>query len=332
MRIAVCGAGAWGTTVALHLANQGHDVFLMPRRPEHATRLRSDDENRDYLPGFPFQNRIKVETLYRTILPSIDVVFLASPSYALREWCGRIKDSVANSLPNQLFISLAKGLEIETGKTPCEIIQDCLPEAATGSLSGPTFAGEVASSMPAAMTLAVESVGALAQAVQDRASGPNMRIYLSEDLRGVELGGCMKNVYAVAAGVCQGLGLGDNTLAALLTRALAEMVRVGTSFGAKPETFYGLSGFGDLVATCHGKWSRNRTFGELIAKGEKASAIIERQNTAVEGYRTAKAFHLQCEAKGIEAPILEQVYRILYEDKSPKAALLDLMSRDLKRE
>lgn len=332
MKIAVCGAGAWGTTIALHWAKQGHNVFLMPRRPEHATRLRSDDENKEYLPGFPFSRQLKVETLFRTILPSIDVVFLASPSYAMRDWCERIKDSVANSIGRQLFISLAKGLEIETGKTPCEIIQDCLPGAAVGSLSGPTFANEVASGQPAAMTLAVERISDLAQSVQDAASGPNMRIYLSEDLRGVELGGCMKNVYAIAAGVCQGLRLGDNALAALLTRALAEMVRVGTAMGAKAETFYGLSGFGDLVATCHGQWSRNRTFGEMISGGENASNIIERQNTAVEGYRTAKAFHIECQNQNIEAPILEQAYRILYEDKSPKEALFDLMSRDLKRE
>jgi len=182
------------------------------------------------------------------------------------------------------------------------------------------------------MTLATTAIESIVEATQMAISGSNMRIYLSDDLRGVELGGCLKNVYAIAAGCSQGLGLGDNAQAALLTRALAEMVRVGLALGAQSETFYGLSGFGDLSATCHGEWSRNRTFGEAVAKGGSAKQVVENQKTAVEGYRTAKSFHEMLEAKGIDAPILEQVYRILYEDKRPMEALSDLMSRDLKRE
>ena len=182
------------------------------------------------------------------------------------------------------------------------------------------------------MTLASESLEPIVQSTQEALSGKSMRIYLSEDLKGVELGGCMKNVYAIAAGCCQGLKLGDNALAALLTRTLAEMVRVGSALGARAETFYGLSGFGDLVATCHGSWSRNRTFGESIGQGGSASRILENQKTAVEGYHTSRSFHQLLQSNGIEAPILEQVYRILYENKVPLEALSDLMNRDLKRE
>ncbi len=208
-----------------------------------------------------------------------------------------------------------------------------MPEAIVGSLSGPTFAGEVAAGKPTAMALAFANADVdVVERLQGTVSGPNLRVYLSSDLSGVELGGCLKNVYAIAAGCCQGLGLGDNALATLLTRAVAEMVRVGQCLGAQAETFYGLSGFGDLVATCHGEWSRNRTFGEAIAKGRSASAIIASQKTAVEGYRTAKSFHEECWKDGIDAPILEQVYRICYENKPPMEALGDLMSRDLKRE
>jgi glycerol-3-phosphate dehydrogenase (NAD(P)+) len=182
------------------------------------------------------------------------------------------------------------------------------------------------------MTLASESLEPIVQSTQEALSGKSMRIYLSEDLKGVELGGCMKNVYAIAAGCCQGLKLGDNALAALLTRTLAEMVRVGSALGARAETFYGLSGFGDLVATCHGSWRRNRTFGESIGLGGSASRILENQKTAVEGYHTSRSFHQLLQSNGIEAPILEQVYRILYENKVPLEALSDLMNRDLKRE
>jgi len=182
------------------------------------------------------------------------------------------------------------------------------------------------------MTLASESQEPIVQSTQEALSGKSMRIYRSEDLKGVELGGCMKNVYAIAAGCCQGLNLGDNAIAALLARTLAEMVRVGSTFGARADTFYGLSGFGDLVATCHGSWSRNRKLGESIGLGGSASRILENQKTAVEGYSTSRSFHQLLQSNCIEAPILEQVYLILYENKMPLEALSDLMGRDLKRE
>lgn len=334
LKITVCGAGAWGTAVALHCERQGLPVTLMARRSEQAIAMQAARENKDYLSGYAFGPRLLVTSDLETALSGADVIFLGAPSYAIRDWCQKIAQLDSVTLKETaLFVSLAKGLELETLKTPCGIVKEELPKAVVGSLSGPTFAGEVAAGKPTAMTLAFDSVDeAGIQRLQNAISGPNLRVYATRDLQGVELGGCLKNVYAVAAGCCQGLKLGDNALASLLTRAVAEMVRVGQSLGAKVDTFYGLSGFGDLVATCHGEWSRNRTFGESIAKGRSAGEIVAQQKTAVEGYRTAKAFHAICRSKGIEAPILEQVYQICYEAKPPLQALGDLMNRDLKKE
>ncbi|MBC2607041.1 NAD(P)H-dependent glycerol-3-phosphate dehydrogenase [Pelagicoccus albus] len=334
LNITVCGAGAWGTAMALHCERQGMSTTLVARRPEQATQMSRERENTDYLPGHAFGSGLKVSSDLDEALGDADVIFLGAPSYALRDWCARIAQLESGILKSDaLLVSLAKGLEVSSGKTPCGIIKEELPASIVGCLSGPTFAGEVAQGKPTAMTLAFgDDCGIQVQALQNAISGPNLRVYASSDLQGVELGGCMKNVYAIAAGCCQGLGLGDNALASLLTRAVAEMVRVGLDLGASLETFYGLSGFGDLVATCHGEWSRNRTFGEEIAKGSSAAEIISNQKTAVEGYRTAKAFHLACSSRSIEAPILEQVYQICYESKPPMQALNDLMTRDLKKE
>ena len=330
-KVAICGAGAWGTAMAFHLSRQGHAVSLLPRRSEQADLMRESRENRDYLPGFKLPENVSVASSDEDALGGARLVFLGVPSNGVRDWMDRIRGLVASG-ERRFFVSLAKGLEMNSGKTPCEIIKEALPDQLVGCLSGPTFAGEVAEGKPAAMTLASESLEPIVQSTQEALSGKSMRIYRSEDLKGVELGGCMKNVYAIAAGCCQGLNLGDNALAALLTRTLAEMVRVGSTFGARADTFYGLSGFGDLVATCHGSWSRNRKFGESIGLGGSASRILENQKTAVEGYRTSRSFHQLLHSNGIEAPILEQVYRILYENKVPLEALNDLMNRDLKRE
>ncbi len=331
LKVAICGAGAWGTAMALQWSRQDVPVALLPRRTEQAEAMRASRENADYLAGYALPDSVRIESADESALEGAQVVFLGAPSYALRPWLERIKPAIAEER-HVFFVSLAKGLELETGKTPCEIIEEVFPKHLVGCLSGPTFAGEVAAGKPAAMTLAVNAIEPIVEMMQTAVSGPNMRIYLSEDRKGVELGGCLKNVYAIAAGCCQGLELGDNALAALLTRALTEMVRVGVALGARTETFYGLSGFGDLIATCHGSWSRNRTFGEQVAKGKTAKEIIAVQRTAVEGYRTAKSFHESLKAKEVDAPILEQVYRILYEDKLPMAALGDLMRRDLKHE
>jgi glycerol-3-phosphate dehydrogenase (NAD(P)+) len=207
-----------------------------------------------------------------------------------------------------------------------------LPGMLVGSLTGPTNALEVAREQPSAMVLAAARPDPAVQALQAAISGPKLRVYTSDDLAGVEFGGCLKNIYAIAAGCCDGLKLGDNTKAALLTRALTEMVRVGAGLGAQPETFYGLSGFGDLVATCYGGWSRNREFGQRIGEGRAVGELVAHRKTVVEGYKTTEAFASLCAARGLEAPILREVQAILSEGKQPAAALAALMTRELKRE
>jgi glycerol-3-phosphate dehydrogenase (NAD(P)+) len=332
MNFAVIGAGAWGTAVAIHLCRVGHTVTLVPRRFEQALLLSSERENRDYLPGVAFPPSLQLGHELSPVLMEADVVLLACPAQALRETAGRVAASLEQAWRLRLVVSLAKGLEANTHLRPSEVIAQVLPGRTVASLTGPTNAAEVARGLPAAMVLAAARPDAFLADVQTALSGPTLRVYTSDDLAGVEIGGCLKNVYAIAAGCCDGLRLGDNAKAAMLTRALAEMVRVGTALGAKAETFYGLGGFGDLVATCHGEWSRNREFGQRLGEGARAADLIAHRKTVVEGYKTAESFHGLCRERGLDAPILAEVYRILFEGRHPAEALAALMSRELKRE
>ncbi len=332
MNFAVIGAGAWGTAVAIHLCRLGHTVTLVPRRFEQALQVASERENRDYLPGVAFPPSLQVGHELAPVLMEADVALLACPAQALRETCGRVAASLAGAWRLRLVVSLAKGLEAGSHLRPSEVIASALPGLAVAALTGPTNAAEVARGLPAAMVLAADRPDAFLAGVQAALSGPTLRVYTSNDLAGVEIGGCLKNVYAIAAGCCDGLSLGDNAKAAMLTRALAEMVRVGTALGAKPETFYGLSGFGDLVATCHGAWSRNRAFGQQLGEGARAADLLAHRKTVVEGYKTTESFHGLCRQRGLDAPILAEVYRILFEGRRPADALAALMSRELKRE
>jgi glycerol-3-phosphate dehydrogenase (NAD(P)+) len=332
MNFTVVGAGAWGTAFAVHLARVGRSVTLVPRRAEHAAELAGQRENSGYLPGIALPPSIRIEADPARALAAGGVVLLACPTQALRETCGRLRAALPspNALP--LVLSLAKGLETGTHLRPSEILAQTLPETPVGSLTGPTNALEVARGQPSAMVLAASPLGEAARAVQVAISSPTLRVYTSDDLCGVEFGGCLKNIYAIAAGCCDGLALGDNTKAALLTRALAEMVRVGTALGARAETFYGLGGFGDLVATCYGGWSRNRDFGEQVGRGRAIEELMSGRRTVVEGYKTAAAFADLCAERGIDAPILRETHAILFAGKKPAAALASLMTRELKRE
>ena len=331
MTFVVVGAGAWGTAFAVHLARLGHAVTLAPRRSEQAAKIAAARENADYLPGLPLADKIAIASDLATALVGADVVLLACPSQALRETCQRVKQALGATAP-RLVISLAKGLELGTHLRPSQVIAEAFSPEIAASLTGPTNAAEVARGLPAAMVLAVAEVGSTAQEVQAALSGPTLRVYTSDDLAGVEFGGCLKNVYAIAAGCSDGLKLGDNTRAALLTRALAEMVRVGVKLGARAETFYGLSGFGDLVATCHGAWSRNREFGEQIGRGRAVGELLKDRKSVVEGYKTTQSFHELCLQRGIDAPILAETHAILFEGKQPAEALRSLMLRGLKNE
>lgn len=332
MNFVVVGAGAWGTAFALHLARVGHRVTLVPRREEHAATLMASRENTEYLPGERLPEAIAVTASLRTALAEGDVILLACPAQAVRHTCGRIGPALPDPARTRLVLSLAKGLELGTHLRPSEVMSEMLPEIPVGSLTGPTNAAEVARGQPSAMVLAAAPLVEIAAEVQAAISSATLRVYTSDDLAGVEFGGCLKNIYAIAAGCCDGLKLGDNTKAALLTRALAEMVRVGAALGARPETFYGLSGFGDLIATCYGGWSRNREFGQQIGEGRSVAELMGGRKTVVEGHKTTEAFASLCATRGIDAPILREMHAILSEGKKPAAALASLMTRELKRE
>jgi glycerol-3-phosphate dehydrogenase (NAD(P)+) len=324
MKFVVAGAGAWGTAFAVHLARLGHAVTLVPRRAEHTAALAAHRVNADYLPGVVLPPGVNVSADPGP-LAGVDAVLLACPAQALRETCARFAAA-------PFIVSLVKGLEAGSHRRPSEVIAEVAPAARVAALSGPTQALGVARGDPSAMVLASTCVDAAVERLQQAFSGPTLRVYTGDDLPGVEFGGCLKNIYAIAAGCCDGLRLGDNTKAALLTRALAEMVRVGAALGARPETFYGLGGFGDLVATCYGGWSRNREFGQRIGEGQPVAALLAGRRTVVEGHRTADSFAGLCAERGIDAPILRETRAILFEGRRPADALAALMTRGLKRE
>ncbi|MFP4165770.1 MAG: NAD(P)H-dependent glycerol-3-phosphate dehydrogenase [Opitutales bacterium] len=332
MNCTIQGAGAWGTAFALHLDRCGHAVTLVPRRMEQALDIASGRENKSYLPGYPLPPSIQIGCELAPVLMETEVVCLACPSHALRTLLHELRGHFDAAWRLKLFVVMCKGLDFESFKTPSEIVREVFPEVACGVLSGPTFAGEVASSRPTAAVFAVDPGFKEARHYQEALSSRTFRAYRSGDVKGTELGGTLKNIYAIAAGLCEGLELGDNAKAALLTRSLNELVRLGVTLGGEPSTFYGLSGFGDLVATCSGRWSRNRGFGERIGRGECPETILAGQKTVVEGYRATHCMHALCREKSVEAPILSHVHAILYEKLDPRSALEGLMSRELKSE
>jgi len=332
MNIAILPAGAWGTALAIHLSRGGHSVTLLPHTLEEAMDIGACRENKRFFPGHPLPPDLQIGYEFKPALMEADVCILACPSKFLRSVCRNIRPHLDSAHSLKLFVTICKGLEEGTNELPNQILEEELPGYAHGVLSGPTFASQVAEGQPSALVLATNADESTMEALQEAISGENLRVYTSNDMIGVELGGCLKNVYAIASGMCDGLDLRDNSKAALLTRSLHEMVRVGVSLGGKVETFYGLTGFGDLVLTCNGKESRNRTFGELFARGESIESLIEVRQMTVEGYLTSDCFHRLCREKGIEAPILEQIYRILFEGQTADKAIRALMDRDLKAE
>lgn len=330
-KIVILGAGAWGTALAVLLAREGREVVLVPRRSEHAVQLLRDRTNSEYLPGVALPPSLEVVSDPGGALEGAALACAACPTQALRAWSERLA-SLPPRLHPPVLVSLAKGLEADTHLRPTQVFEQVLPGVVPATLSGPSNAEEVAAGRPTAVVLASDGDEGELGRLQTLLCARSLRVYLSRDVIGVELGGCLKNIYAIAAGCCDGLKLGDNAKAAMLTRALAEMVRLGATLGARAETFYGLGGFGDLVATANGSWSRNRTFGERIARGEDPLVLASNRKTVVEGYRSTLSFHELCLERGLEAPILAEVHAVLYRGKSPAAALASLMARGLKRE
>lgn len=332
MNFTIFGAGAWGTAIAIHIARLNHSVTLVPRRFEQAESLERFRENKEYLPKLIIPSSIKITSDLDLALKDTEIALLACPSVGLRDLCTEIKKHLPADHSIKAFITLCKGLEAKTFLPPATVVKSIFPNELCGVLSGPTFAGEVAMGKPTAITLATTEENETSIAIQTALSDSQLRVYRSTDLIGVEYAGCLKNVYAIGAGVCDGLQLGDNAKASYLTRSLYELVKIGTALGGRPETFYGLSGFGDLVATCFGAWSRNRTFGQKVAQGNSPQSIIEHQKTVVEGYWATDCFHKLLHKNHLESPILNEIHQILYAEKSPKDALLSLMNRSLKTE
>lgn len=332
MNCVIFGAGGWGTAMAIHLARQGHTVTLVPRRADQALSLATTRENSDYLPGHRLDPSIQIGLETLPALMDVDLVFLACPSKGLADLLKTIGPAVQASSA-QMAISLIKGLDLNSLQRPSEQMAAAFGSIPVATFSGPSNADEVARGLPTALVLAATQDDENLKQVQAALSGPTLRAYTSSDLIGVEIGGTLKNVYALGAGLCDGLGLGDNARAALLTRSLQEMTRLGQALGARPETFLGLGGVGDLMATAHGPWSRNRKLGEQIAHDPQGTlAALGSRREAVEGHRAADAFARLAAQRQLTAPILSCLHAILYQGLDPRAGVLALMTRDLRAE
>ncbi len=332
MNIAILGAGAWGSATAIRLNRCGQRVTLIPRRIEQAIEIASTRENRVYLPGVAFPRDVQIAYAPVPALAECDVVIFACPSKALRETAARVKDAI--SPRTRILISLCKGLEAGTLLRPEQVLRQVFPALPCGVISGPTNAAEVAAGFPVAVVFASDAPVKLAERIQREFSDASFRIYRSSDIAGVELCGALKNIYAIAAGICDGMRLGANARASLLTRALAEMSRIVEAEGGNVETVRGLSGMGDLVATATADWSRNRTFGLEIGRSGTAAALekMRTQKSVVEGYYAAKNFYESTRRAGVPAPILECVHAVIFDGLPPREVIPALMTRALKEE
>jgi glycerol-3-phosphate dehydrogenase (NAD(P)+) len=329
--IGVIGAGAWGTALAMLLADSGHAVTLWMYEKDLAAETERTRENRVYLPGFSLPASVQVTPSLEAAVRDKPIVLSVVPSHTVRIVAKQFAPLLSR---DAIIVSASKGIELDTLMPLSEVFKDVLPaefHRRLCFLSGPSFAKEVAKKMPTAVALASYDPVA-ARKAQEVMSSAYFRVYTNTDVIGVELAGALKNVVAIAAGVLEGMGFGYNTTAALLTRGLAEMSRLGVAMGGKPATFSGLAGMGDLVLTCTGGLSRNRTLGTRLGTGEKLEMIMQGTKTVAEGVKTAKAARDLARKYAIEMPIVDEVYQLLYEGKDPKQAVKDLMNRELKGE
>jgi glycerol-3-phosphate dehydrogenase (NAD(P)+) len=328
--VAVVGAGAWGTALAAHAARLDHEVRLWAREPEVVASVNEHAENRLYLAGVSLPQTIRASSDPAEVLAGAEIVLFVPPSQFLRSVAGM----AAPHLPEGARVAIAsKGIEEKTLKLMIDVAAEVTAISADdlSALSGPSFAREVAAGLPTDVVVASKNVEA-AQAIAEALHSPMFRVYTSRDPVGVELGGALKNVLAIAAGACDGLGLGTNARAALVTRGLSEMARIGVALGGDPLTFMGLSGVGDLILTSTGALSRNRSLGMKLAEGVDAKSYLASQRSVAEGYYTARAAHELAQKLGIDAPISEQVYMVLHEGRPLMDALKQLMTRAQKDE
>lgn len=326
-KISVIGAGAWGTTIALLAAENKHSVILWSFEEEVTKTINSLRENKKYLNGFQLPQNIEATSDIKKAADT-EMLILVTPSQYLR---GTLKKFAKFLQKDSIVVSAVKGLEIETQKTMSAVIKEEINYNDLTVLSGPNISKEIAKGLPAA-TVAASSNIEFAKAVQLALNSTRFRVYTNSDVVGTELGGALKNVISIAAGVADGLALGNNAKSALMVRGIAEITRLGVAMGGRAETFAGLSGIGDLITTCSSTLSRNHTLGVEIAKGRKLSEILTKMYDVAEGVPTAKAARELSKKMKIEMPITEEVYAVLYEDKDPFKAISSLMQRDLKNE
>jgi glycerol-3-phosphate dehydrogenase (NAD(P)+) len=323
-KIVILGDGAWGTALALVLERGGHAVALWSKFPDYAAEMKGKRENSKFLPGVALPAAVDVVT---GAPPSADLYIAAVPTQFIRPTFTEL----APQIPKRALIAcVAKGLEQSTGKRPSEILREVMGRARIVALSGPSHAPEVARGLPASVVAAGE--GRAAKAVQALFNGTSVRVYTSGDLLGVELGGALKNVIALAAGITDGMGLGYNTKAALLTRGIVEMARLGVAMGARKQTFFGLSGIGDLITTTTFPSGRNLSVGRALGEGRKLDEILGGMHSVAEGVWTTKAAVALAKKHKVDMPITEELHKILYEGKPAKEAVRDLMKRDQKAE
>lgn len=325
----VLGAGSWGTALAIQLARVALPALLWGRDAAHLAELQRDRRNTRYLPEAAFPEHLGIQSELKAAVQASRDIIVAVPSHALR---GMLQEIAPHLLENARVAWATKGFELSTGLLPHQVAREVLgARVPTAVISGPTFAREVGAGLPTAMTIAA-SDPTFASALAQRFSGANFRAYTSTDITGVEVGGAIKNVMAIGAGISDGLGFGANTRIALIARGLVEMTRLGVALGARKETFMGLAGLGDLVLTCTDNQSRNRRFGLALASGENVAVAQKTIGQVVEGVLAARAVRGVAERAGVEMPICEQVYRVVYENAAPKDAVKELMSRALKPE
>lgn len=328
MKIAVLGGGSWGTAIAVLLSKKAYNVIVWDRNAAILEEVKYKRQNSRYLPDVVIPGNLDISFSLEDTVNNSDVIVIAVPSHAVRDLCLKIKGFVSE---NQIFVSLTKGIEDKTFKRMSEIIEEIFPNNKIAVLSGPSHAEEVSRDIPTAIVAASRDEN-IALKVQDIFMTPNFRVYTNTDVVGVEIGGAVKNIIALAAGISDGLGFGDNTKAALMTRGIAEIARLGTALGANPMTFAGLSGIGDLIVTCTSMHSRNRRAGILIGKGKKVEEALSEINMVVEGVNTTKSTYELSRKIGVEMPITEKLYNVLFNGKDAKEAVTELMQRDRKDE
>jgi glycerol-3-phosphate dehydrogenase (NAD(P)+) len=327
LRICVLGGGSWGTTLAILLAENEHDVTLWEYFKENAEAIQRDGENKKFLPGVPVPSSIRIETDLGAALGNIDIAVFVVPSHVVRA-TAKAAAASGHIARGCVIVNAAKGLEEGSLKRMSEVLaeESGAPASAICTLSGPSHAEEVSRQMPTSVVVAGSDRDTMRR-VQDAFMRPYFRVYTNPDLVGVEIGVALKNIIAIAAGICDGLGYGDNTKAALLTRGLVELMRIGTPLGAQRETFFGLAGIGDLIATSLSRHSRNRYVGERIGKGEPLEKIVGEMVMVAEGVRTTRAAVDMAKRLHVDLPIIRSVYDVLYEGKNPREAINELMNR-----